>query len=118
MSASRNTSKRVGTRSGFDEEVAFEDPWNSDGDVESDDNHVSTPLPAIEEETGRRKRGPLVPYTEEELDSMVWPILHRHFCGITKHFGLGEASRRESGYAGWSAVQRVCSISTVSRQCF
>ncbi|KAG9045557.1 hypothetical protein FS837_006101 [Tulasnella sp. UAMH 9824] len=71
LPASRNTSKGVGTRGRFDEEVAFEDPWNSDGDVESDDNHDSTPLQAIEEETGRKKRGPLVPYTEEELDSMA-----------------------------------------------
>ncbi|KAG8899399.1 hypothetical protein FRC00_001478 [Tulasnella sp. 408] len=97
LPATRNTSNGVGTRGRFDEEVAFEDPWNSDGDAESDDNHGSTPLPAIEEETGRKKRGPLVAYTEEELDSMAKLAVENPDTPVGALFSEFAASRQALG---------------------
>ncbi|KIO28390.1 hypothetical protein M407DRAFT_230613 [Tulasnella calospora MUT 4182] len=91
--ASRTRSKGAGARSKFDEDAAFDDPWNSDDDVESDYNQGSAPLPAIEEGTGRKKRGPLVPYTEEELDSMAKLTVENPDKPLMVLFGELAASR-------------------------
>ncbi|KAG8944381.1 hypothetical protein FRC04_001961 [Tulasnella sp. 424] len=71
-SSAQSRPKRADTKVESDEEAQLNgEPWNSDDDDDEGDHDQTSTPPSPNEVKKRGKRGPLVPYTEEELDAIA-----------------------------------------------